>query len=471
MAIELRSVLLLLCPAVCSATAITPLDPVSQLLSGAKVTTNLTTLATKGIPVTGASSDGVTEVVLRASGCTVNQGVTFSVLNANGQTSTSVTQDGGLFAIGGSPSAAASSLKTACRSTTAGPFAFAIYLTPVDFNYPGGGFDTGSSRPITFSLIGKNISSTLAFTILRPPVMFVHGLWGAPSSWDDFCNAPVNGSCPVPLGAPFTTYVADYSSTNGGSFSQNAKTVSTQAQQFVTDFKSANAAAAVQLDTVAHSMGGEVVRTIVGTLSTFRSASNFDLGYLHKFITLDSPHLGSPLATNLKNSGFVCILLFDSFGYPVAGGITDLVPGSAALNAIAKPVFPITASLITGTADSDQTTAAQNNYNSLLAIACPKLIPSGGFQQLFGGPNDLIVGLTSQQGVGLGYTGNTLPLTAESSLVHTMAANLITVGPSVLNQDIVNGSTVWAATPVPQAVIDLLNTWIQSSTSFGPMLP
>ena len=128
-------------------------------------------------------------------------------------------------------------------------------------------------------------------------------------------------------------------------------------------------------------------------------------------------------------------------------------------------------SLITGVADSDQSTAALNNYNGLLAVACPNLVPSGGFTQLFGGPNDLIVGLTSQQGVGLGYTGNTLPVTAESNLVHTMAADLITVGPSVLNQNIVNGNTVWASTPDPQAVIDQLNTWILTSASFGAMLP
>jgi hypothetical protein len=71
----------------------------------------------------------------------------------------------------------------------------------------------------------------------------------------------------------------------------------------------------------------------------------------------------------------------------------------------------------------------------------------------------------------LGYTGNVLPTTAQSDLVHTMAADLITVGPSALNQNIVNGSTVWASTPNPSAVISLLNTWIQTSTSFGAMLP
>jgi pimeloyl-ACP methyl ester carboxylesterase len=460
-----------LIPLLSAATAITPLDPVSELLNGPKVTTNLTTLATMGVPVVAASADGVTEVVLRASGCTVNETLTFAVLSADGQPSTSVPNDGGLFAIGGSPSAAASSLTVKCKSTSAGPFAFAIYLTPVDFNYPGSGNDANASRPVSFSLTGNGSPYTLGFTILRPPVLFVHGLWGAPSSWDDFCNLPENGSCPVPLGSPFTTYLADYSSTNGGSFAQNAQTVFTQLQQFVSDFKTANNAASVQMDTVGHSMGGNVLRTIVGTLSTYRRAANFDLGDIHKFISLDTPHLGSPLATNLKNSGFLCTLLFDSFGYPVAGAITDLSPGSAALKLLSKKVFPITASLITGVADSGQSTAALNNYNGLLAVACPNLVPSGGFTQLFGGPNDLIVGLTSQQGVGLGYTGNTLPVTAESNLVHTMAADLITVGPSVLNQNIVNGNTVWASTPDPQAVIDQLNTWILTSASFGAMLP
>jgi hypothetical protein len=193
-------VLSLLIPLLSASTIITALDPVSQLLKGPKVTTNLTTLATKGVPVVAASSDGVTQVVLRASSCTVNQSLTFTVLNASGQPSTSVAQDGGLFAIGGTPAAAASTLETSCKSTSVGPFAFAIYLAPVDFNYPGGGFDNDASRPVSFTLTGTGVSSTLAFSALRPPVAFVHGLWGAPASWDDFCNAPVDGSCPVPPG-------------------------------------------------------------------------------------------------------------------------------------------------------------------------------------------------------------------------------------------------------------------------------
>jgi triacylglycerol esterase/lipase EstA (alpha/beta hydrolase family) len=50
--------------------------------------------------------------------------------------------------------------------------------------------------------------------------------------------------------------------------------------------------AAVQADVVAHSMGGDVARTMP-TLATFTGQSTYGLGPVHKLITIGTPHRGN----------------------------------------------------------------------------------------------------------------------------------------------------------------------------------
>jgi hypothetical protein len=78
------------------------IDPVvANLLSGSAVTTNTASIAaaTTGL-VTGAAADGTTQVILRIPASTVSQSIAVAVINDQGAQSTSVTNDGGLTALG-----------------------------------------------------------------------------------------------------------------------------------------------------------------------------------------------------------------------------------------------------------------------------------------------------------------------------------------------------------------------------------
>src|SRR5882724_7381758 len=62
--------------------------------------------------------------------------------------------------------------------------------------------------------------------------------------------------------------------------------------------------AAVQADVVAHSMGGVVTRTLPLTAGFF--SNTFGQGIIHKVISIDVPHLGSPLAALLLGTTADC---------------------------------------------------------------------------------------------------------------------------------------------------------------------
>src|SRR5215472_5513572 len=65
------------------------LDPVPNLLNGAQVTTDYETLASKGRTVSGVSADSATQMVLRITAASVGEQFTITVINDQGQQSTS----------------------------------------------------------------------------------------------------------------------------------------------------------------------------------------------------------------------------------------------------------------------------------------------------------------------------------------------------------------------------------------------
>ena len=67
---------------------------------------------------------------------------------------------------------------------------------------------------------------------------------------------------------------------------------------FIEDFRSQKNAAAAQADVVAHSMGGDVTRTLLN-LDGYAGTDSFGTGVVHKLITIGTPYLGSPLAVQL----------------------------------------------------------------------------------------------------------------------------------------------------------------------------
>src|SRR5579863_2112188 len=165
----------------------TLLDPVPALLSGPGVTNNVNVLAAKGRPVQGVAADASTELVLRVPANSVGEQFTFTVVNDQGQQSSSAAEDGALGVIGSS-SFTQNQLTVNAVNTSKGPIAFAIYGAPIDFPRPEGQDGGSTDRFITLNVLAVDtgLSSNTSVTILRPPLVLIHGLWGSPSSWDNF---------------------------------------------------------------------------------------------------------------------------------------------------------------------------------------------------------------------------------------------------------------------------------------------
>ncbi len=489
-------------------------DPVPDLLNGPKVVGvddivgtgfGRDKLATLGRPVLGVSADGVSQVLIRIPAANEGDQFSISVLNDQQDTSSSTDQDGGLGNTGSDNFDSHQVLATAV-STNSGPFAFAVYRAPVDFvrgkNFPQDASSTSTSRKVTIKIDSLGGSSSLQVAIVRPPVVLIHGLWGNSSTWKNFAGAfpgfqvgYANYSSPVgpailvsdPLYLPLTLpNIATFAKANSLGFKYNAPNVLGQIRNEVQKLKlGTNPAgipvAAIQADIVAHSMGGDITRTLPLEDDFFRNPS-FGKGEIHKLITIDTPHLGSPLPIQLLKSRNACVrvmlaatgqISFNSVTFlnfqTVPGAIGDLQGDghdadsgiiSDALANIRNPgIYPVSTALIAGT-------VAQGNLLGLDTETLPRAIKclcgsfalplcgalpsspladsltSAGWPTIFGGPSDAIVSLNSQMNGLDPSMGSTV------SGVHSGALNLLGFGgPSVLDPG-----------PVPAKVLDLLNT-------------
>jgi pimeloyl-ACP methyl ester carboxylesterase len=337
---------------------VTILDPVPQLLSGAQITANRTVLASQGRPVLGIASDGIAQVVLRIP--TLNKGdrITATVLSdrctdpstpSTCTLSGSSDDNGGLFNVGGPVTSAQSLPNNASDvsdSTTSD--AFIAYRAPIDFARPTVASDTTlASRTIylQFTYSSGNTpygSQIVPLTIVRPPLAFIHGFNTDSSAWDTFTPLIDNistyaiskinygafttqvictptGFCTfeparVVNGRPLTIIdtipsISLVSSFSPGAlmrqshlgFSFNALPVGDDIIKSILTFRQGSnplnmPVAAAMSDVVAHSMGGLVARYWSTLRGSFISPLNYNQGYIHKLITLGTPHYGTPQA-------------------------------------------------------------------------------------------------------------------------------------------------------------------------------
>ena len=453
------------------------IDPVvAKLLSGPAVTTNVNAIAaaTTGF-VQGAAADGTTQIVLRIPAASVGQTFTVTVINDQGQTSTSVSNDGGVIALGASLSTLASSLTVNAVGTTQGAEAFAIYRGPVNFSR--GTQDDGlTTRSVSLSAVSTSGTTSTAVSVARPPVVLVHGLWGDASSFATFTplisdtNFSINYAVYNNLITGITSTVPTFSSTidstieaNSLGFAYNAPGVLKQINNFIAAYRTSANVAGVRADVVAHSMGGDITRTSF-LLKTFLANNTFAAGPINKLITIATPHLGTPIAADMLASGNSCVRnTLAGYGdialqsvtlstHTVHGAMLDLKGDgfggglSPALKNL-KAVQPFPTAYIGGI----ETSANLNGLNCLICNAeALRILCSGeplataltatNWPKLFGQSNDAIVPLDSALNnlTGLEYSG----------VIHT--AGLETVdfnGPSVLD----------AASNISSEVITLLN--------------
>jgi pimeloyl-ACP methyl ester carboxylesterase len=348
------------------AQSVTFLDPVSTLFVPAtsNITTDLNTLATAGRAVSGVAADGVTQLLLRVGGLTQGQQVNVSIVDeTNGVPATG--EDGKLSVpLGGTVAGPASVSPTPqFASAINGYDGFVLYQAPIDF-VRASGLGAGDlflgGHQVTIQVTDTNntVLTSAPLLILRPPVFFVHGLWGDPGTWDQwntYLTGIING---------ISTYKADFEQTNGLGVDRNTPTVLSQAEAALQSFRDSNNAAAAQLDFIVHSMGGLISNNMVKE-PAWATPDNYGTGYIHKLITVDTPYQGSPLAVYTAKSSPACKQELAGKGQVVATAIRDLIPTSAFLQNFTIPSGLYYKHAIASYVTAQQSTTAGNSVDNL----------------------------------------------------------------------------------------------------------
>jgi pimeloyl-ACP methyl ester carboxylesterase len=468
------------------------LDPVPSLLSGPAVTTFSYDLADEGTIVQGVAADGVTQLVLRVPDASGGDQVQFTLLNDQGHPSASAEDDGALT-LPGSTTFTSNTVTAPIEDTPSGNMAFALYRAPQDFprvNPPASPSACGGvpgpdgtlwCRTVSIQVqdLTTNETGMATVLILRPPVVFMHGLWSNPADFQFFYNsAPdlitvLGANC---IGSDLRFWVDCINYTDTPGVAANGPGTYYQLTTAIKTFKSKEGVAAVQADVVGYSMGGLIARDWVANASVpFVGMSNFNAGAVHKLITIDTPHLGTPLANSLIGSGPFCQSLFYLFGHAVGQNIADLTTNSNLLQTLNKTGASVhlPAIAIAGTASIDQATDDENAFDNLFlgsfAYACNSLLPAGGYEQLLG-TSDLIVPEISQQASGLGITNEISVVSVPQNVIHAVNSFLFPDGPDVLNR-MLSGTTIMQANPqvtTPTLVINALNTPVSSYQLIQP---
>ncbi len=239
-------------------------------------------------------------------------------------------------------------------------YGFSYYTPP---SYYG---DSSDSRTVTVEFtftpnIGNGNTSRLraSTTIVRPPVMLIHGVWSNGNGWNsDYLRKD--------KGKTYTTFPGDYNRTNGSSFSVNQPQVKNFINQALTRFRQ-KGYAGTQADVIAHSMGGLLTRLYADS-SDFKRPDNLNSGDVHRLITLDTPHFGSNFANLLvalhrakpaKTESTV--LDITNGGIIVNGAVCDLAENSPALQGLSGGTS-LKAQVITATGGPAGTPASPAKY-------------------------------------------------------------------------------------------------------------
>ncbi|HTR48531.1 MAG TPA: hypothetical protein VMM16_14210 [Verrucomicrobiae bacterium] len=413
------------------------LDPVpSLLLPNNTITGSAQILSDSGRLVSAVAADGVTKVVIRTQGMVTGDQIFIILLDENNNIAPTTGEDGVLTPLAGGVNAGPSIVIANVQSVGGINYAFAEYNAPIDFVRSSVVSDTFSGSRNAGILIYDTTTSSvyggIPLTILRPPVLFVHGVWSSQGTWSDFDTA-LTTALPG-----LSTYRADYAGTAGDSIGKNTGIVLGEAEAFLSSFKLGNnavklPAAAAQFDFIVHSMGG-LISNNMASVPAFKVPSNYGQGFIHKLMTFDTPYLGSEFATGLNGSSDACRTELQTIGTPVAGAVFDLAPGSPFFDHFNQAPVGYPKHAVASYTSSGQTITANLLVNGVTIVpdalsayyanpitevlataadACFSVFGSGkspkpplfSFAQFFGGPtdafqgqNDLIVSVTSQVG-------------------------------------------------------------------------
>jgi pimeloyl-ACP methyl ester carboxylesterase len=361
----------------------TMIDPNPDFVVNGTLITNPELLAVGGRVIRGACADGVTPVLLRAelpeSGL-----VTFS-LQGN------APEDGSLSALGAGGDQVTVTVPTVATSN--GHRAYAVYHVPDEFNR--GGDESLDVRivPIQTVFSGNNgafSSGILPLRLLRPPLVFIHGLWSDSGTW----TLPLTND----LRWQGAREYVNYKSTNAAYFHINAGELPDGISSALDNMRKREMAV-TQADVIGHSMGGLLSRNWVAN-PNYYSPGNFYEGNINRLFTMNTPHTGSPLGNlvvTIRDTPIIGGLftdLADLLGKPIdQGALDDLSLGSTALDLI--PTTPVPSHALVGTGGSSALALAPGYLGALYQIVFFFSEDVDIFQGL---QHDFIVGRNSQEG-------------------------------------------------------------------------
>lgn len=175
------------------------------------------------------------------------------------------------------------------------------YVSPDDFRGTNPSDEAASRRTVVANVFIHKLDGSieqveLPIIIKRPQVLFAHGLRGDEHTFDGF---KLNGIVPFENLQFESTKVRMMP---GASFINNAKALlgigagASHTFQYLLEQDRLNGFASCQVDYVGHSMGGCVARSCAILPEFYELRKNYGKGYIHKLITLGTPHNGSPIA-------------------------------------------------------------------------------------------------------------------------------------------------------------------------------
>jgi pimeloyl-ACP methyl ester carboxylesterase len=193
---------------------------------------------------------------------------------------------------------------------------YAWYLSPEDFAEPN-----GQDLAIRFVKVKavihfvNNAPDVVVYktiNIIRPPLVFVHGFMSNKSAFSKL-NTSTGDYKTTNFGNDprYEESVVDYYTIDAfASFDENSKYLlgintsvynkqNGPSSNFISTLTKVHKKgyACNQVDYVGHSMGGSVIRNAINNFQgSYLIPQNYGRGYIHKLVTVNTPHHGSPLA-------------------------------------------------------------------------------------------------------------------------------------------------------------------------------
>ncbi len=297
--------------------------------------------------------------------------------------------------------------------------AFAVLTAPIDFTRSSAD-DSLDKRLIKltaeFTPFGSNTTSVtdeILIELHRPPVMLLHGLWSDAETWDWGLETDNR----------FIVWQQDYKVNNANYFRGNLVWPRIGVDSALRVARKNNQIAATKVDVIGHSMGGLLTRMYISETwdAVYKRPDNLFAGDVHKLISLNTPHLGSPMANllvNLDNTPTIAGSLLSvtplSPGFLGGGAVRDLRTDSPEIVLMRRSVVP--AHSIYSIGGSTIADAGEQFFDGLSLIfrnpyveAFERIYDTFNFLALdlqFNDLHDFVVGKTSQEGRVLGRAKN-----------------------------------------------------------------